>query len=73
MVIHPFKFAKEGSILSKLLRSFCLFIAKKRATQQKVVCCFGFGATVTHSAQSILKILKNLCSFRWLNFNRNLD
>ena len=52
-----FKFLKERSVLKQAVIKFLSIYCKKRATQEKVVSCFNFGTTVTHSVQSIFKIM----------------
>ena len=69
-----FKFLKEGSILSKSLRSFCLFIAKNGQRKWKKWSFVSVSEPQSHiGLRTSLKLWQNLCSFRWLNFNRNLD
>ena len=68
-----FKFLKKGSILSKSLRSFCLFIAKN-VQRKKKWSVLSVSEPQSHiGLRASLKLWRNLCSFRWLNFNRNLD
>ena len=56
------------------MKDFLSVYCRKQAVQEKVVCCFSLGATVTHRAQSIFDILwQNLCSFKRLNFKPNLN
>ena len=71
--VSSFKLFKEVFILNKLFRSFCLFSVKSGQCKKKwsVVSVsqpqshIGLGAS--------LKLWRNLCSFKWLNFNRSLD
>ena len=71
--ISSLKFFKETSILNKLFRSFCLFSAENGQRKKKwsVVSVsepqshIGLGAS--------LKLWRNLCLFKWLNFNLSLD
>ena len=59
-------------ILSESLRSFCPFVVKIGQHKKKWSV-----ASVAEPQSHIwlrasLKLWRNLCSFRWLNFNRNL-
>ena len=71
--ISSFKFLKETSILNKLFRNFCLFSAKSGQHKKK------WSVVSVSEPQShiglgtSLKLWRNLCSFKWLNFNRILD
>ena len=71
--ISSLKFFKETSILNKLFKSFCLFSAKSREHKKK------WSVVSVSEPQShiglgtSLKLWRNLCSFKWLNFNRILD
>ena len=71
--ISSFKFLKETSMLNKLFRSFCLFSAKNGQRKKK------WSVVSVSEPQShiglgtSLKLWRNLCSFKWLNFNRILD
>ena len=64
------KFLKEGSILSKSLKSFYLFIAKN-GSHKKKWSVFSVSEPQSHKGLRVsLKLWLNLCSFRGLNFNR---
>ena len=59
--------------LSKALRSFCLFIAKNGQCKKKWS-VFSVSEPQSHiGLRASLKLWRCLCSFRWLNINRNLD
>ena len=71
--IPSFKFFKETSILNKLFRSFYLFSAKN-GQRKKKWSVFSVSEPQSHiGLAASLKLWQNLCSFKWLNFNRNLD
>ena len=68
-----FKFLKGGSILNKSLRSFYLFIAKNGQCKKKWSVVSVSDSELHIGLRAPLKLLRNLCSFRWLNLNCNLD
>ena len=68
-----FKFDKEGSILSKSLKSFCLFIATNGQCKKKWSVVSVSEPQSYIGLRASIKLWRNLCSFRWLDFNRNLD
>ena len=74
--ILSFKFFKETFISNKLFRSFFFFLQKMNNIRTSdLFLSFSFRATITHSIElgASLELRRNLCSFKWLNFNSNLD
>ena len=54
-----------------IVMEFLSFGYKKGETQEKVFCCFSFCSQSHIGTPLSLKLLRNFCLFKWLNFNRS--
>ena len=54
-----------------IVMEFLSFGYKKGETQEKVFCCFSFCSQSHIGTTLSLKLWRNFCLFRWLNFNRS--
>ena len=71
--ISSFKFFKETSILNKLFRSFFLISVKNGQRKKKWSVLSVFEQQPHIGLGVSLKLWRNLCLCKWLNFNRSLD
>ena len=71
-IISSFNFFKDTSILNKLFRSFCLFSAKNGQRRKKWSVVLVSEPQSHIGLEAYLKLWRNACSFKWLNFNRSL-
>ena len=54
-----------------IVMEFLSFGYKKGETQEKVFCCFSFCSQSHIGTALSLKLWRNFCLFKWLNFNRS--